>query len=66
MLAFLTMLMTKVPAMIDAGIVVFDLVQSVRAIYEENRVAGDADWEKLDTVITAAEQRAMAPQPGEG
>jgi hypothetical protein len=66
MLALLTTIMAKLPAMIEAGINVFDLIQNVRQVYEENRVPSNAEWDALDAIITAAEQRAMAPQPGEG
>lgn len=66
MLALLTTIMSKLPAMIQAGISIFDLVQNVRQVYEEHRVPNDAEWNALDALITEAEQRAMAPQPGEG
>lgn len=52
-------LMANGPALIAAGINIYDLVTKLRSVLDENKVVGDPEWDALESNIVALQAGAL-------
>lgn len=49
--SFLAYLIPQIPSLVSAGMDAAELISNVTALYDANKVPGDAEWDALDAKV---------------